>query len=123
MKCSIAWRWSVIAAVTGCAQAPERPPAPHVFETARTPYSAAICIARNAKRLPGLTAEERLLGTSGWEVIVRTSGADGTLAAAEAHNRGTGSVVSLRIMSAPNRDPEAFARILTADCQARRVAP
>lgn len=124
MKRPGVWPWFVILATAGCAQAPERERTTYTFESGRTPYSAAICIARNAKRMPNVTAEERLLGASAWEVIVRASGgSEETLAMAEARNRGTGSFVSLRVRSAPDGDPEAFAHSLMTDCQARMVAP
>jgi hypothetical protein len=93
------------------------------FESGRTPYAAAICIARNAKALPNVTAEERLLGQASWEVVVRESGwAAGTLAVAEAHNTGSGSLVSVRVTDRQRGDHESFARHLLADCQARMVA-
>jgi hypothetical protein len=82
-----------------------------------------ICIARNAKTLPNVTAEERLLGQASWEVVVRESGwAAGTLAVAEAHNTGSGSLVSVRVTDRQRGDHESFARHLLADCQARMVA-
>jgi hypothetical protein len=115
------WPPLVLLASAGCVLAPPAPPAkPFIYESGRTPYSVAICIARNAKRLPGVTAEERLLGESGWEVVVRETGAGDALAVAEAANRGRGSAVSLRVIQAPDRNPRAFAERLMADCQAQR---
>jgi len=96
---------------------------PFSFESGRTPYAAAICIARNAKSLQNITAEERLLGDASWEVVVRDSGwTAGTLAVAEAHNNGTGSLVSVRVTGLQRGDPENFARQLMADCQGRMIA-
>jgi hypothetical protein len=95
---------------------------PFSFESGRTPYAAAICIARNAKSLQNITAEERLLGDASWEVVVRDSGwTAGTLAVAEAHNNGTGSLVSVRVTGLQRDDPENFARQLMADCQGRMI--
>ena len=119
------WPWLLVFAGAGCGQLPPSTPAkPFTFESGRTPYAAAICIARNAKSLPNVTAEERLLGDSAWEVIVResTRSAD-TLAVAEAHDRGTGSAVALRVTSSQPGDPITFARRLMVDCQARMVGP
>lgn len=118
------WPWILALATAGCVQAPHVAREPFMFESGRTPYSAAICISRNAKSLPDVTAEERLLGESAWEVVVREStGAASTLAVAEAHNRATGSLVSLRVMRSQRGEEAAFARRLLADCQATMIAP
>lgn len=119
----IRW-WGLLLLVVlgaGCVQPPAVAPArTYTYESGRTPYSAAICIARNARKLANVAAEERLLGESAWEVVVRT-GTD-TLAIAEVRNRGAGSVVSIRPTASPRGDPGAFAQSLMADCQARLVS-
>lgn len=110
--------WLVLLGISGCAQTPQ----PRVedgeqfsFKTARTPYSAAICIARNAKGRPGnLTAEERLLEETAMEVIVRSRGE--TLAVAQVRRDGQFSTVSIRVMTSVRSDREGFARQLMADC-------
>ena len=119
------WPWLLLFAGAGCGQLPPSAPAkPFTFESGRTPYAAAICIARNAKNAPNVTAEERLLAESAWEVLVREStGSAETLAVAEVHNHERGSVVSLRVTSSQPGDPIAFARRLMADCQARMIDP
>jgi outer membrane lipoprotein SlyB len=110
--------WLLLLGISGCAQTPQ----PRVedgenfnFKTARTPYSAAICIARNAKGGPGnLTAEERLLEETSMEVIVRSRG--DTLAVAQVRRDGQFSAVSIRVMASVRSDREGFARQLMADC-------
>jgi hypothetical protein len=113
--------WLLLLGISGCAQTPQ-PGEPAVedgaqftFKTARTPYSAAICIARNAKGRPGnLTAEERLLEETSMEVIVRSRG--DTLAVAQVRRDGQFSTVSIRVMTSVRSDREGFARQLMADC-------
>jgi hypothetical protein len=108
----------LLLGLAGCAQ----PPKPGVedaeafnFKTARTPYTAAICIARNAKGRPGnLTAEERFLGESSMEVIVRSGGE--TLAVAQVHRVDLFSTVSIRVTPSIQSDREGFARQLMAGC-------
>jgi len=110
--------WLLALGIAGCAQ----PPKPGVedgeafgFKTARTPYAAAICIARNAKSRPGnITAEERLLGETSMEVIVRSRGE--TLAVAQVHRDGLFSTVSVRVTASMGSGREGFARQLMADC-------
>jgi hypothetical protein len=118
--------WFLLLGGAGCVAVPDgkmEGAKPFSFESGRTPYAAAICIARNAKSLRSVTAEERLLGEASWEVVVRESGwAAGTLAVAEAHNTGSGSLVSVRVTDRQRGDHEGFARQLLADCQARMVA-
>ncbi|MGQ0525632.1 MAG: hypothetical protein ACT4P8_18455 [Betaproteobacteria bacterium] len=106
----------------GCAQAPPVDKVrPYSFETGRTPYSAAICIARNAKSMPGITAEERLQGDAGWEVLVRETSGSAGLAVADIQPRGSGSVVTIRSASVPRGDARSFAQRLMSDCQAEMV--
>lgn len=116
-----AWCW--LFSCLGCAPLPTAEKAkPYTFESGRTPYSAAICIARNAKGMAGLTAEERLQGDVAWEVVVRQSwrGA-GALAVADIQPRGSGSTVSIRFTSVRPDQPESFALRLMADCQAQML--
>lgn len=123
MKKIVAWTacCGVLLAV-GCAPIPEvEKVKPYTFESGRTPYSAAICIARNAKSMAGLTAEERLQGDVAWEVVIRQSwrGA-GALAVADIQPRASGSMVSIRFTAYPD-EPESFVRRLMADCQAQML--
>lgn len=107
-------------ALSGCAPTPERPVDPgerFAFRTARTPYSAAICIGRNAKGRPGVAAEERLLGETSMEVIVRSGGASGgTLAVAQVIRDGVFSSVSILVTSLIGAERGGFARALMAGC-------
>lgn len=119
--------WLLILGIAGCVHAPEEKidvDRLFNFESGRTPYSAAICIARNARsRFQNITAEERLLGDASWEVIVRAAGRTaGTLAVAQVHNNGIGSMVSVRLTTLFQGDHANFARQLMADCQARMIA-
>jgi hypothetical protein len=84
------------------------------FQVARTPYSAAMCIGKNARARSGAFAEERLLGDSGMEVVVRGSGA--TLAVAQIQRAGTFSDVNVQVGKSVSGDRAAFARSLIADC-------
>jgi len=123
---AVMFGWLLIVGIAGCAHSPDGKidaAKAFSFESGRTPYSAAICIARNAKSLPDITAEERLLGDASWEVVVRQSGwTAGTLAVAQAHNNGIGSIVSVHVTDLQRGDHQSFARRLLADCQARLVA-
>ena len=83
------------------------------FQIARTPYSAAMCIGKNAKARSAV-AEERLLGDSGMEVVVRSSGS--TLAVAQIQRAGTFSDVSVLVGKSVSGDRAAFARSLMAGC-------
>ena len=111
----------LVVGMSGCAPTPpERPVDPgerFAFRTARTPYSAAICIGRNAKGHSGVAAEERLLGESSMEVIVRSGGASGgTLAVAQVIRDGVFSSVSILVTRLIGAGREGFARALMADC-------
>jgi len=123
MKKIVTWMvWCGLLLAVGCAPTPKiEKVKPYAFESGRTPYSAAICIARNAKSMAGLTAEERLQGDVAWEVVIRQSwrGA-GALAVADIQPRGSGSTVSIRFTGDPD-EPESFARRLMADCQAQML--
>lgn len=103
--------------VAGCVEQPERradPGEQFGFKVARTPYSAAICIGRNAKTRPGAVAEERTLGESGMEVIVRSAGA--VLADAKILRDGTFSSVDIVVTRQAGSDRSGFARALVAGC-------
>lgn len=112
----------LLLGITACVQVPERPDEGTRFDfnIPQTPYTAAICIARNARnRLPNVAAQERLLGESSMEVVVRTLGnPGGTLALAQIHHDRAGSTVSISILVTPlvRRDREAFARQLISGC-------
>jgi hypothetical protein len=124
MERSFAWGASLLALVgLGCAQAPPVDKVkPYSFETGRTPYSAAICIARNAKGMPGITAEERLQGDAAWEVLVReASSGSATLAVADIRPRASGSVVTIQSASVQRADARPFAQRLMSDCQAQMI--
>ncbi len=112
--------WSLMLGIAGCAQAPQErvEGEQFTFKTARTPYTAAICIARNAKSRSGdIAAEERLLGESSMEVIVRSLGwTGGTLAVAQVHRDGVLSTVSIWVTNLIRADREGFARQLMTDC-------
>lgn len=107
-------------ALAGCAEAPERPADQgdrFAFRTAATPYSAAICIGRNAKGRPGVAGEERTLGASGMEVVVRSrSGSGGTLAVAQILRDGIFSSVSILVTRLIGSDRAGFANALMAGC-------
>jgi hypothetical protein len=103
--------------VAGCAPAPERPLDSgdrFAFQVARTPYSAAMCISKNARARTGAAAEERTAGDSGMEVVVRGSGS--TLAVAQIRRSGTFSDVNVLVGSSVSGDRGAFARSLVAGC-------
>lgn len=115
----------VAAGTTGCAYAPaERTEAERLFrfESGRTPYSAAICIARNARNhFPSLAAEERLLGAAGWEVVVAAPGRAPHAVAQVQANR-IGSLITLRAAATAPGGQTNFAHRLVADCQAEMIA-
>ncbi len=91
---------------------PEAQPPQFSYRLAATPYTAAICIARNA-RARGAGAEERTHGDSGMEVIVRSTA--GPLATARIQRDGSFSNVSM-VVTTLVADREAFARALMASC-------
>jgi hypothetical protein len=106
-----------VLTLAGCVEQPQRPADPgeqFAFRVARTPYAAAICIGRNAKARPGAAAEERTLGESGMEVIVRASGA--VLAVAKILRDGTFSSVNIAVTRQAGGDRSGFARALVAGC-------
>ena len=102
----------------GCAPTPERPVDQgdrFTFRTAHTPYAAAICIARNARGRAGTRAEERTVGDSSTEVVVRASGGE-ALAVARVDNDGTFSKASVLVTQAVRAEREGFARQLMQGC-------
>lgn len=108
--------WGLLLQLPGCGIAPQRDvDKPIRFNSARTPYAAAICIARNARGgADGLQADERTLDASAWEVVVRARGT--TLAVAEVRGEGVGSAVSIRVAESVSTGREDFARRLMSGC-------
>jgi hypothetical protein len=122
MKLFVAWIAAlVVLGLAGCAQTPEQAIEQgdrFNFTSAHTPYSAAICIGRNAKaRGGGVSAEERLLGESDMEVVVRDSpGTRGdTLAVAQIRRGNPLSTVTVSVNRSV-RDRQGFARQLMSGC-------
>lgn len=106
--------------LAACAPTPERPPEQgdrFAFRTAHSPYAAAICIARNARGRSGTAAEERTVGDSSTEVVVRAQGG-ATLAVARIDNDGTFSKASVHVTPAVRADRAGFARQLMQGCDA-----
>ena len=102
----------------GCAPTPERSADQgdrFTFRTAHSPYAAAICIARNARGGAGNTAQERTVGDSSTEVIVRARDGE-ALAVARVDNDGTFSNASVLVTSAVRSDRDGFARQLMQGC-------
>ena len=111
----------LIGAIAGCATSPEgmvKDGAPFDFASALTPYAASICIARNARAMGGgIVGEERLLGDSSTEVVVRpASGSRDILATAQIHRDGVLSKVSVWVGRAVRSDTKGFASKLMAGC-------
>jgi hypothetical protein len=114
------WMLAGLAVVLAAACAPTRERIPdegerYSFRTAHTPYAAAICIARNARARAGSSAEERTVGASSTEVIVR-AGSGQTLAVARVDNEGTFSRASILVTPQVRSDREGFARQLMQGC-------
>ncbi len=105
--------------LAGCATSPDnmlKEGAPFGFNSANTPYAAAICIARNAKAM-GAAGQERLLGDASTEVVVRpSSGSRDTLAMAQIHRDGVLSKVSVFVGRAAGSDAKGFASKLMTGC-------
>lgn len=108
--------------LAGCAQTPEQAldqGERFTYTSAHTPYSAAICIGRNAKaRGSGTSAQERLLGESDMEVVVRDSpGASGdTLAVAQIRRGNPLSTVTVSVSRSVRGDRRSFAQQLMSGC-------
>jgi len=106
--------------IAGCATSPEGlldQGDRFEFSTARTPYTAAICIARNANGMGGgIAGEERTLGQSSTEVVVRPSrGASDTLAIVQIHYVGPLSKATVSV-NRSRSDRAAFAKRLMDGC-------
>jgi hypothetical protein len=108
--------WLLLLQLPGCGVAPPRTAdEPFLHKSARTPYSAAICIARNGRSgAGGMQAEERTLGTASWEVVIRSQGA--VIAVAQIHDDGVGSSVSILVTGAVRPSRQEFARGLMSGC-------
>ncbi|MEQ1773802.1 MAG: hypothetical protein ABL891_08465 [Burkholderiales bacterium] len=105
----------------GCATSPEgvvQDGAKFDFNIAHTPYAASICIARNARAMGGgIVGEERLLGESSNEVVVRpSSGSRDTLATAQIHRDGALSKATVFVNRGVRGDAKSFANKLMAGC-------
>lgn len=110
-----------LLAIAGCATSPEgvvKDGARFDFSSPNTPYSAAICIARNARAMGGgIVGEERTLGEASTEVAVRPSaGSRDTLATAQIHREGVMSKASVFVGSGVRSNPKDFATRLMAGC-------
>ena len=111
-----------LLALAGCAQTPEQAIDQgdrFNFTSALTPYSAAICISRNANaRGSGISGQERMLGEVDMEVVVRDSpGTQGnTLAVAQIRRGNPISSVTVSVTTSVRGDRQAFARQLMAGC-------
>src|SRR5262245_44139036 len=108
--------FALALALAGCA-APEQVADSgdqYAFRVARTPYSAARCITDNLKTRPGTKSEEKTLGDSGMEVVVRGSG--GIQAVAKILRDGTFSSVNVLVTRLISGDRNAFARSLVSGC-------
>ena len=112
----------VVLVLAGCVQTPEQAideGERFNFTSAHAPYSAAICIGRNAKaRGGGVSAQERLLGESDMEVVVRDSpGTRGdTLAVAQIRRGNPLSRVTVSVTRSVRGDRQTFARQLMTGC-------
>lgn len=113
-----------ILGIAGCGQVPQQREEGEGlinFQSARTPYAAAICIARNAKRPPlNMAAEERISGKTSWEVVVRSLNG-GEVAVAKVDPDGVGSRVSIQVTRSIGASRASFAQQLMADCQAKLI--
>ena len=117
------WRMAFFVAlvIAGCAapqpQQPRFPDRePFLYHITLTPYSAAICIARNARGLPLTTAEERTLGESSTEVVVRDR-LGGVMAVARVDRTGpSSSDVRIRVSERVQEDNATFTRKLLTSC-------
>lgn len=106
------------ALLAACAPTPERPPDQgdrFTYRIANSPYAAAICIGRNARARDGQTAEERTVGSSSTEVIVRSRSGE-ALAVARVDHDGTFSNVAVLVTPAVRAARETFARQLLQGC-------
>ena len=103
--------------LAGCAQTPEQAidqGDQYNFTSALSPYSAAICIARNVKARGSAAAEERLLGEADMEVVVRDGG--NTLAVAQIRRGYPLSSVTVSVTTSVRGDRKGYAQQLMAGC-------
>lgn len=110
-----------LLALAGCAQTPQEAIDQgdrFNFTSALTPYSAAICINRNANARGDVSGQERMLGEVDMEVVVRDSpGTRGnTLAVAQIRRGNPISSVTVSVITSVRGDRQAFARQLMAGC-------
>ena len=110
-----------LLALAGCAQTPEEAIDQgdrFNFTSALTPYSAAICINRNANARGDVSGQERMLGEVDMEVVVRDSpGTRGnTLAVAQIRRGNPISSVTVSVTTSVRGDRQTFARQLMAGC-------
>jgi hypothetical protein len=110
-----------LLALAGCAQTPQEAIDQgdrFNFTSALTPYSAAICINRNANARGDVSGQERMLGEVDMEVVVRDSpGTRGnTLAVAQIRRGNPISSVTVSVTTSVRGDRQAFARQLMAGC-------
>ena len=114
--------WLAVVVLAGCAQTPDQTidqGERFQFTSASTPYSAAICISRNANaRGGGVSGQERMLGDADMEVVVRDApGTQGnTLAVAQIRRGSPISDVTISVSPSLRGDRRAFARQLMAGC-------
>lgn len=117
-------RFSIGAAVMmlvlgGCATSPEdvsQNGERFDYTTPLTPYAASICIARNARSYSaGSSGEERLLGKSSTEVVMRAGG--DTLATAQIHTSDSVmSKVTIWVSRSVRSDRQSIAKHLMIKC-------
>jgi hypothetical protein len=106
----------------GCTQTPEQAVDQgdrFSFTSALTPYSAAICISRNANaRGGGVSGQERMLGEADMEVVVRDSPGTGgnTLAVAQIRRGNPISSISVWVTPSVRGDRKGYAQQLMAGC-------
>ena len=110
-----------LLALAGCAQTPQEAIDQgdrFNFTSALTPYSAAICINRNANARGDVSGQERMLGEVDMEVVVRDSPETrgNTLAVAQIRRGNPISSVTVSVITSVRGDRQAFARQLMAGC-------
>ena len=106
--------------VAGCATSPEGlldQGNNFSFDTLRTPYTASICIARNANAMGGgVHGQERTLRESETEVVVRPSrGSSDTIAIVQIKYVGPHSTAVVSVNSSQS-NRAALAKRLMGDC-------
>ena len=108
----------IALSLAGCAQTPEQvidQGDRFNFTSALSPYSAAICISRNANaRGGGVSGQERMLGDADMEVVVRDGG--DTLAVAQIRRGAPISSVTVLVTPSVRGDRRGYAQQLMAGC-------